>query len=66
MDQLKLYLNSNYSSFNGKTYIFPDDIGVPTGSPLSFTLGEIFMDLFKDTLFKSNPDPVFMITYWYR
>ena len=61
MKLLKLCLKPNFCKFNSKTYVFPENIGVPMGYPLGSTLGEIFTDLLEETLFSLHPELTYLL-----
>ena len=49
-------LVNNFCQFKGKIYKFPEDVGVPIGSPLRSLMGDLFMDLLEsEVLNGGNP-----------
>ena len=56
MSLLGVCLETNICGFDGEFFKFPEDIGVPMGSPLSPPMGEIFMDYLEQEIFDvGNP-----------
>ena len=41
----------NFCKHQGISYDFPDEVGIPMGSPLSFLTGEVFIHKYERDLF---------------
>jgi len=63
---MKYCLGTNICQFRNQTYVYPDGIGVPIGSPLGSTLAEMFMCKFEGEFFESQPEIRKHIIYWHR
>jgi len=65
-DLLKLCWSPNFCKFNGKFYEFPEEVGIPIGSPLGSLISEVFMSKFEHDLFASDQVLLNHILYWHR
>ena len=64
--RLRICLKSNFCEFNNEINSFPEDVGVPRGSPLGSTLIEVFMSRLETNRFTSYPVLAARIVCWYR
>jgi len=65
-DLLKICWSPNFCKFRGKFYEFPEEVGIPIGSPLGSLISEIFMFKFEKDLFSSGHPLLSHILYWVR
>ena len=52
-DLINLCWTPNFCKFKDRFYEFPDEVGIPIGSPLGSLISEIFMFKFEKALFSS-------------
>jgi hypothetical protein len=65
-DLLKICWSPNFCKFRGKFYEFPEEVGIPIGSPLGSIISEIFMFRFERDLFSSGHPLLGHVLYWVR
>ena len=65
-DLLRTCWSPNFCQYNYKFYEFPEEVGIPIGSPLGSLISEVFMHLYEETLFSSNHILLSHVTYWHR
>ena len=65
-DLLKICWSPNFCKFNSKFFEFPDEVGIPIGSPLGSLISEVFMSKFESDLFSSGHHLLNNIVYWRR
>jgi hypothetical protein len=65
-DLLKICWSPNYCKFRGDFYEFPEEVGIPIGSPLGSLISEVFMSKFEHDLFSSGHELLSHVFYWHR
>jgi len=65
-DLLKVCWSPNYCKFNDTFFEFPEEVGIPIGSPLGSLIAEVFMSKFESDLFSSGHALLSHIGYWFR
>ena len=66
-DLLNICWSPNYCKFERKFFDFPDEVGIPIGSPLGFLISEIFISKVEFDIFSSMTQVLLShIYYWHR
>jgi hypothetical protein len=65
-DLLNICWSPDFCKFNNKFFEFPEEVGIPIGSPLGSLISEVFMSGFEIDLFSSGQSLLNHVFYWHR